>query len=103
MIMLLKPWRDIKKIKPSKQTWEEAFDEFIHKASKSTCDKLAAIQYYYDSRLAAKRRRMKEHGDPKETQADFEWLEEDDKHLCEKKADKVRKLETVPGHVTNLI
>ena len=49
MFALLKPWHKVKDLKGCQWSWETAFDEFVAKSSKSTRDKLVAIQYYYDS------------------------------------------------------
>ena len=55
MLMLLKPWRDVKTdLKKSMQTWEEALEEFLETAPAKVTDILSGIQYYHMCHWSAK-------------------------------------------------
>jgi hypothetical protein len=54
MLMLLKPWRDLKTdLKRSVESWEHAFDTFTVTAPKRIHDILSNIQYFHSCRSAA--------------------------------------------------
>ncbi|KAJ8516236.1 hypothetical protein ONZ45_g6447 [Pleurotus djamor] len=54
MLMLLKPWRDLKTdLKGESQTWREAYDEFITSATPKQLATISNIQYLHESRVAA--------------------------------------------------
>jgi len=53
MLLLLKPWKDIKTLKLPTQTWCDAYNEFLHTSSSSMTDIIGNLQYFYDCRDAA--------------------------------------------------
>ena len=63
MLMLLKPWRDLRDLKDKKMSWEDAFNKFRSEAPQNSnyIEKiLAGIQYYHDCEVAAKAARIAE-------------------------------------------
>jgi PIF1-like helicase len=58
MLMLLKPWRDLKKdLKSTSQSWEEAFHDFVKNSPDKIRNVLSNIQYLHDCEEAAKAKR----------------------------------------------
>ena len=54
MLALLKPWRDLgKDLKQSKQTWEEAFVDFLEGASWKEKRVVSGLQYFHECSSAA--------------------------------------------------
>ena len=50
MLALLKPWRDLRELIGSHETWEKAFIHFMDNATQRDHDVVAGCQYYYESR-----------------------------------------------------
>ncbi|KAI9069329.1 hypothetical protein FKP32DRAFT_1556688, partial [Trametes sanguinea] len=50
MLMLLKPWRDLRQLKLPSQTWQEAFEDFRATLPSEMRYVLEGIQYYHDCR-----------------------------------------------------
>lgn len=50
MLALLKPWRDLRRLKADFSSWKLAFDTFMETANQRDRDVVAGCQYYYDSR-----------------------------------------------------
>ena len=58
MLLLLKPWRDIRTdLKTSQQSWEEAFEEFMSAAPLKYKNILSGIQYFHECESSAKEQR----------------------------------------------
>jgi hypothetical protein len=55
MLTLLHPWRSLGKLKEENETWKEAFDRFTSSCSDDARRYLSNIQFYYESKDAAKR------------------------------------------------
>ncbi|KAF4612702.1 hypothetical protein D9613_011752 [Agrocybe pediades] len=54
MLLLLKPWRNIRDdLKAADESWESAFRSFCATSAPATLDILSSIQYFHDSRTAA--------------------------------------------------
>lgn len=54
MLLLLKPWRDVRNdLRGVDETWQSAFDNFINQASPHTRRIVENIQFYYRARAAA--------------------------------------------------
>ncbi|KAF8995076.1 hypothetical protein BDQ17DRAFT_1330730 [Cyathus striatus] len=60
MLMLLKPWQNIKTdLKSDSETWKTAFNQFMETALARVHCILARIQYYHDSKSAARKERAR--------------------------------------------
>lgn len=57
MLMLLKPWRNPRDLKPELATWKESFQLFIANSDKRVLDIIHNIEYYYQTSDAASRER----------------------------------------------
>lgn len=53
MLALLKPWRDVRDLKPAGSTWKQEFDEFTEHAPKQVRDIISNIQFYHRCSEAA--------------------------------------------------
>ena len=63
MMMLLKPWRNVKTdLKESSQSWEDAFQEFLDGAPAKITSILSGIQYYHQCRWSAKQQAQEYEG-----------------------------------------
>jgi len=59
MLVLLKPWRDLHKLKGATETFENAFDRFMSQADEKARRVVANIQYYFECSDGAKADRKK--------------------------------------------
>ena len=56
MLMLLKPWRNVKTdLKSPSQSWESAFETFMSAASRRIRNIITGIQYFHDCQSSAQR------------------------------------------------
>ncbi|KAF8120371.1 hypothetical protein EV363DRAFT_1084217, partial [Boletus edulis] len=53
MLTLLRPWRKLEDIKGHQDSFRNAFNQFMKKATPTDRDIICGIQYYYDCRNAA--------------------------------------------------
>ena len=61
MLLLLKPWRDLRTdLKSPTQSWSAAFDAFLNRAPPHTQFILSGIQYFHECESAAKASRQQE-------------------------------------------
>jgi len=59
MLMLLKPWRDLRDLKGDTETFEEVFDGFMSQADDKATRVVANVKYYFECSDAAKADRKK--------------------------------------------
>lgn len=59
MLTLLSSWRSLDRLKSESQTWKEAFEQFINNSNEDTQRYLSNIQFYYESKNAARYNRNK--------------------------------------------
>jgi hypothetical protein len=64
MLMLLKPWMDLRKLKAENETFQASFEEMVAKGNEMTHRVLHNIQYYYECADGAKARREEERKNP---------------------------------------
>lgn len=58
MLVLLKPWRNIRTdLKAPSESWEQAFEKFVSKAPSKVLQIISGIQYLHECETAAKQRR----------------------------------------------
>lgn len=74
MLALLKPWRDWKDLKGTRETWEEAFRDFTDTCSQRCKDIINNFQFYYDSQDTATTNRQQESQDD----GDIPMFDQDD-------------------------
>jgi hypothetical protein len=77
MLALLKPWRDLRRLKSEDQRWEYAFDIFMQNANQRDRDVIAGSQYYYESRNVVANRNVEEE---RSINVDEEENMEDERH-----------------------
>jgi hypothetical protein len=63
MLGLLKPWRDLRRLKFESESWEFAFTMFVKDASQQDKDVIAGSQYFYESKNVAANRINDEESD----------------------------------------
>lgn len=53
ILVFLRPWRDMRRLKQEHRTWKEEGLRFLETATTGERDVIAGMQYYYDSKAAA--------------------------------------------------
>lgn len=67
VLVLLKPWRRLSELRLPGCSWEQSLQAFLDSASKCVHDIIGNIQFFYDSRDAAAKRRLRELQEDSET------------------------------------
>ncbi|GAW02021.1 Vacuolar membrane-associated protein IML1 [Debaryomyces hansenii CBS767] [Lentinula edodes] len=84
MLMLLKPWRELKTdLKKNNETWEHAFESFTATCSKRELDIMSDIQYFYECESSAHRKQAEQIDEESFAQLRRENGDVDDGHDAE--------------------
>lgn len=77
MLALLKPWRDLRRLKGESDDWETMFDKFIQNGNQRNKDVIAGSQYYYESKNVTANRIFDDEKDSDDGELDGENEETD--------------------------